>query len=461
MLDYLVNLVSRLGHWSYLAISIGAALESAAFLGLFVPGESLVLVTGFLASQGVLDLDVSIWAVALGAVVGDSIGYEMGRRLGRPALLRYGSNFGLNHERIERADAFFRTHGGKSIFLGHFVGFARAVVPFLAGASLMKYTVFLSYSVIGATLWSSVTVSLGYFLGASWQTAEHWIGRASAIFGGIFLFALLLLWLYRLAMRYEKEIRLSFEHFIQEPRAVRFRRRFAPQIAFFGARLSPSGYLGLNLTVGALVLIGASWLFGGIAEDVLTGDPLTVVDVQVANWLHARATPIVTKIMLVISHVNGPLWISIYVALAVVCLALKRDWYWAICTLVTVPTGTLLNVLMKYAFHRDRPSFDHPLLSLTTYSFPSGHAAGSTLFYGLFAAYLVTKADRWRSRVVIALCAFAVVILVSLSRMYLGVHYLSDVLAGMAEGVAWLSLCLAGMDSYWQHRIASRGSTKL
>ena len=106
MLDYLVNLVSRFGHWSYFSISIGAALESAAFFGLFVPGESLVLVTGFLASQGVLDLEVSIWAVALGAVIGDSIGYEMGRRLGRPALLQYGSNFGLNHERIARADAF-------------------------------------------------------------------------------------------------------------------------------------------------------------------------------------------------------------------------------------------------------------------------------------------------------------------------------------------------------------------
>jgi undecaprenyl-diphosphatase len=265
------------------------------------------LVTGFLVSEGALDLDVSSLVVAFGAVVGDSIGYEMGRRLRRPALLQYGSRFGLNHERIDRADAFFKRHGGKSILLGRFVGFARAIVPFLAGASLTKYTVFIAYNILGAALWSSAAVLLGYFLGASWQTAEHWIGRASAIFGGIFLFALLLLWLYRFAVRYEKAIRLSFEQFVQQPRAVRFRRRFAPQIAFLGARLSPSGSLGLNLTVGALVVIGASWLFGGIAEDVLTGDPLTVVDVQVANWLHARATPIVSNIMLAISHFNGPL----------------------------------------------------------------------------------------------------------------------------------------------------------
>src|SRR5437763_454858 len=99
MLQYLINLAGRLGQWGYLVIFLGAMLESAAFLSLVVPGESLVLVAGFFAAQGLLDLDVVIITVAVGAALGGSISYEMGRRMGRPALVHYGSHFGLNAAR--------------------------------------------------------------------------------------------------------------------------------------------------------------------------------------------------------------------------------------------------------------------------------------------------------------------------------------------------------------------------
>lgn len=456
MLDYLVNLVGRLGQWGYLVIFLGAMLESAAFLGLIIPGESLVLVTGFLAAQGVLDLDVLIVTVAIGAALGDSIGYEMGRWMGRPALLHHGRHFGLTNVRVDKADAFFAQHGSKAIFLGRFVGFARAIVPFLAGSSKMSYRKFLPYNVLGAGLWSLAVVLLGYFLGASWHTAERWIGRASAILGGILLFFLLLAWLYRWAVHHEADIKQAWKHLLQRPRIAALRHRFAPQIAFLHARLSPRSYLGLHLTLGALVLIGASWLFGGIAEDVLTGDPLTVIDVRVAEWFHAHATPVLTQWMLLITNLHGPTAISILIALAALYLAWKRDWYWFICLMVTAPSGMLLNVLMKQAFHRARPSFDNPLLTLPSYSFPSGHAAGATLFYGVLAAMLVSKIDAWRPRVIIILTAIALILLVALSRVYLGLHYLSDVLGGFAEAMAWLTLCLLGIHTYWQHRAASQ-----
>jgi hypothetical protein len=148
---------------------------------------------------------------------------------------------------------------------------------------------------------------LGYFLGAGWRTAERWIGRASAILGGIVLFFLALAWLYRWAVRCEADIRQAWVRFLQRPRMAALRRRFAPQIAFLHARLSPRSYLGLHLTLGALLLIGASWLFGGIAEDVLTGDPLTIVDVRVADWFHAHATPLLTESMLAITNLHGPI----------------------------------------------------------------------------------------------------------------------------------------------------------
>ena len=452
MLDYLVNLVGRLGHWGYLVIFLGATLESAAFLGLVVPGEGLVLVAGFFAAQGLLDIGDLTALVALGAIFGDTIGYQMGRRMGRAGLEHFGGRFGLNAARIEKAESFFKRHGGKAVFLGRFVGFARALVPFIAGSSRMPYRKFLVYNVLGASLWAPAILLLGYFLGASWQKAEQWIGRASAILGGVVLFIVLLACLWRWAVRHEIGIKRRWARFLRQRRVNALLHRFAPQIRFIQARLSPETYLGLNLTVGAIVLIGATWLFGGVSEDVIAGDPLTIVDLKVANWLHAHAAPFLTQVMAAITNLHGVVAISLYVAVLAFYLAWKRDWYWLLYLLMAVPSGMILNAITKVAFHRARPSFEHPIVTLSTYSFPCGHVAGSTLFYGVLAVMLVAKIPAWRWRVLIVLVAFTLVVLVATTRMYLGVHYLSDVIAAFAEMLAWLVLCLAGVHTFWENR---------
>jgi undecaprenyl-diphosphatase len=107
---------------------------------------------------------------------------------------------------------------------------------------------------------------------------------------------------------------------------------------------------------------------------------------------------------------------------------------------------------LKLAFYRPRPHFDDPILSLTGYSFPSGHTMAATVLYGILAVLLVTKVKRKRSKVLIALAASLLIALVGFSRMYLGAHYLSDVLGAIAEGLAWMSLCLTAMYSVWRQR---------
>jgi len=278
------------------------------------------------------------------------------------------------------------------------------------------------------------------------------MGRGNELFPGIALFILILALMWNLTVRHEAAIRSLWIKFLQHPLIVAWRLSLAPQEAFMRARLSPHGYAGLQMTAGALVLVGASWLFGGISEDVMTGDPLTVVDLAVAAWFYAHATPLMTEGMRAVSNVHGVAAISAYVALLVLYLLWKRDWVWAWCVGAIVPGGMLLNVLMKHAFQRARPDVDHALQAVSTYSFPSGHVAGAALFYGVLAAMLVSKIDVWRWRVLIVFLAIALVVLVALSRMYLGVHYLSDVLAAFAEAAAWLSLCLTGIHAWWQHR---------
>ena len=205
LLEYLLDLVARLGDWSYLIIFAAAALECAAFAGLLVPGESLVLASGFFAHQGILELDAVMAAAGLGAVAGDNVGYWLGARLGREWLLRKGSRFGLRQKRLAQVERFFQRQGPKAVFIGRFVGFARALVPFVAGASRMPYRKFVLYDALGAILWTVAFVNLGYGLGASWRVAEKWISRTGLILGALVILGLLVLWLRRRQLRARHE----------------------------------------------------------------------------------------------------------------------------------------------------------------------------------------------------------------------------------------------------------------
>jgi len=197
ILQYLLDLVARLGSWSYLIIFAAAALECAAFAGLLVPGESLVLASGFFAHLGILDLASVMVAAGLGAVAGDNIGYFLGSRLGREWLLRRGSLFGLRKRGLARVEQFFQRQGPKAVFFGRFVGFARALVPFVAGASEMPYRKFVVYDGVGAVIWTIGFVTLGYVVGASWQMAEQWISRSGLVVAGIVLVAVTVVWFRR------------------------------------------------------------------------------------------------------------------------------------------------------------------------------------------------------------------------------------------------------------------------
>lgn len=399
-LDELAALLSRMGHGAYAVVFAGAMLESAAMLGLLVPGEALVLLAGFFASQGVFDLDLLIVCVAAGATVGDSLGYEMGRVLGRPALLKYGSRFGVTPRRVDEVERFFARHGASSVFLGRFVGFARALVPFLAGASRMQYRRFLPYNAGGAALWAVAIVLAGYFVGSSWQAVESWLGRAGAVAAA----ALGLAWLLRRHLR-----------------------------------RPPAGWVELA------VIVLAVCLFAAIAQDVVAGDPLAQLDLRLVRWFETHRLGWLTGLLGMVSQLHAPVPMTVAALAFAAWLARRHDWLWLKTLLVALPAGMLVNTGLKLAFHRARPELQDPILGLHTFSFPSGHVAGSMLFYGVLCAFVIAHSRRPVVRVGALLAAAAIVLLVAVSRLYLGAHYLSDVLGALAEAGAWLTLTLSVM----------------
>jgi undecaprenyl-diphosphatase len=223
---------------------------------------------------------------------------------------------------------------------------------------------------------------------------------------------------------------------------------------FLAARFSPEGEMGLHFTIGVALILCAAMVFGELAEDVVEGDTITLIDVQLAHWFRAHATAGFTGLMLFITHWNGIAGSSVMGVLLAAWFWYRRAHYWLVVVLVAVPGGMLLNVALKHVFQRARPTLEDPLLTLSTYSFPSGHTAAATVFYGLLACYLVRRVRGWPARAAIVAACVAMVMLVALSRMYLGVHYLSDVLAASAEGAAWLAVCITAVSTLQRRRIA-------
>lgn len=200
------------------------------------------------------------------------------------------------------------------------------------------------------------------------------------------------------------------------------------------ARIPHPGRLALVLACVLLVAL--------LAFQVWTDGPMTRLDLRVTLWLAAHRTAALTGFMLLVSAAHQTKWMLAVTLLVAAWLAWRRHWP-QVARLGVVPAGMLLNAGLKQVFHRPRPHLQDPLVHLLTLSFPSGHAAGSTVFYGALCALVFAH---WRRRAIrasaVALSA-AMVLLVTFSRVYLGAHYLSDVIAGVAVGATCLALFTA------------------
>lgn len=160
--------------WGYVVVGLATLLENSVGAGVIVPGETLVIVGGFYARIGELWLPaVSLVAVS-GAIVGDNIGYWIGRRYGRGFLERHGPKLFVTPERLLAAERYYGSHGGKTVFLGRFVPVVRSVGFIVAGVAHMRWRRFLAYDVAGAVIWGVGHTVLGYALGASYQRWERY-----------------------------------------------------------------------------------------------------------------------------------------------------------------------------------------------------------------------------------------------------------------------------------------------
>lgn len=207
-----------------------------------------------------------------------------------------------------------------------------------------------------------------------------------------------------------------------------------------------------RFAVALLAALGSALVFARITEDYLTNDPLARWDVSLAGWFEEQRSAAGLDAFRAITNFGSPA-VSLVIA-SIVCVVLYRRRQVAEAALLPVVLGggELLNLVLKLSFHRDRPEVG--VVQLDTYSYPSGHAMIATATYGAFAYLLWRRASSGRARILISLGTAAIVLLISVSRLYLGVHYLSDVLGAVAAGATWLALSIALQAAYAERFVA-------
>ncbi|MEK6327369.1 MAG: phosphatase PAP2 family protein [Actinomycetota bacterium] len=436
----LQDVSSSLGDWTYVLVGLGAFLETGAFVGLVLPGETVVILGGAVAGQGETSIVLTIGVVWASALAGDSVSFLLGSKLGREFLLRYGSRVRITRERFARVEDYFSRHGGKTIVIGRFIGLVRALAPFIAGSSGMRYGYYLPFSVLGTGLWAATFGLIGYFASQSLDAAARTAGQGTLLFGiavGVIVAIVV-------AVRFLREPANRRRLVVGMERRAALRpllaagRRVAPQARFLWARVTP-GRLGLEFTT--LLAVLAVSLYVVIAYTVvISGDPgptpgdRTAFDV--AGQLRAGWVTDVAKIVTALGSaaVNLPL-----AALAALLLAARRRWAEA-ATLVAAVAIIYIGVAeLKDATARPRPS--NPLTDAEGSAFPSGHAAHAVIFPWLALTLAVRLRPGMAGGTALLVIGIALAALVGLSRVYLRVHYMSDVNAGWALGVAAFAAC--------------------
>ncbi len=428
-----------LGYWLVLLFSL---LESLAFVGVVVPGAVVVVFAGSLAAKGFFDLGDLVWFASAGAILGDGISFRMGKgghirfreenRIFKPGLL-------------EKGEMFFARHGGKSIFLGRFFGLIRAVIPFVAGLSGMEPKRFYLWNIASGIIWAATHLLAGYFLGQAWRIVEIWSTRFGVVLAAVLLLAMVAWWLKRFADRRGREF-IEFlgsllaslgKTIAADPHVRKLVAKHPAFFAFVGKRLDRTEFSGLPLTLLGAAFLYILLLLAGVVEDVLAMDPIVALDTRIENLLYAFRDPLLVKVFLWITLLANTKIVLCVALLLVVTFFLWNKREFVIPLMVTMTGSVMFNLLGKVAFHRQRPA-GVGVYAEASFSFPSGHSATAAALYGFAVYYLWRQAATWGMRLNILFAGIFVVAAIGFSRLYLGVHFLSDVMGGYLLGLLWL-----------------------
>jgi membrane-associated phospholipid phosphatase len=202
-------------------------------------------------------------------------------------------------------------------------------------------------------------------------------------------------------------------------------------------------------------VINAVFLFKPLTAILGLANPFQSADQGIATWFHDRLTPVFGSVLHALTEVGSSEWIGMVLLALVLFFAWKRWWPSVVTLIIAVPGGMLLNEWLKLAVHRDRPFVEGAFVDWSGYSFASGHTIGATLLYGQLLLFVLPSLKGRHLRLLCIFSAASLVLLVGFTRIALGAHFLTDVLAAIFFGIIWLMLCTVLGKSVRRRTVAS------
>ena len=440
MAAHLVGLVAQYG---YAVIALFLFGEG---LAIPFPTDTTVVTASALAARGHLSLALVFLISTLSTTAGTTAAYYLGRR--GSTFISRRAHGGSNA--LARAHRFFERHGTSAVLFGRFVPVVRMLISVVAGVSRMDARRFTLYNLAGAAIWAFAFCAIGYFFGHHASEFYHQLVRAGLVVG-FGLAALVTLavaggWLIEdvdAAWRAEG----TTWHRVLMSRPIRWLAERSPRAqSILFRRFSPAHYLGLNLTLGLGISFVLLLVFAAIAQSVLSKTAIVRFDLDLAEVLHAGATPYGLAFSVIVTRLGTMSATAVFGLPFALWYVSRRGWLPFAGWLAALSGAEVLAWALKHAIHRERPIFEIAYATEPSFSFPSSHVLGALVGYGMIVYFVIclTSSRVWRIPV-IALAA-ALVAAVGYSRLYLGLHFFSDVVGGLAAGAVWLTACITALE---------------
>jgi membrane protein DedA with SNARE-associated domain/membrane-associated phospholipid phosphatase len=442
MLDVVNQWVAQYG---YALVAAFLLIEAA---GLPIPGETALVTAAALAGRGTLSIVGVVIAGILGTIAGGHAGYWIGMRGGAALVQRHGRWIGLTEARLAKTHEFFAQHGAKTVALGRFVAFLRSFVGIFAGLSQMPPRVFMLYNALGGVIWVATFSVLGYAFGRNLPKLIRYIGRVSLLVALLIALVAVVVLLWRWFERNRSTVVASLDERYERTAAQtqEFKSRHPLAWRFRSGRFAQSRYFALHLLIGFALSLAVIGVFASITEGLVESSPLTRFDVVVAARLRESATPAALRVFAFVSALGGRGAMTLVFVVGGFVYAIRRKGVETIGWCAAFIGGSLLDAALRFAVRRSELPFAEVVLLDWGTGLASGHALGVLVGYGMLAYLVDSLLERAAARTMVSAFAIAMVAAITISRLYLGQHYVSDASAGLAAGLLWLATCISGIE---------------
>lgn len=445
MNDFLQNLIPTLENlkliW-YIVVFFAALIESFIILWYFIPGATIILIFWMLAWRGYYHLWDVIFFSAIGNIFWNIISYYLWKKVWVKVFEKWF--LFIKPSYFIKAELFFEKHWGKSILFWRTIPWLKENIPFISWVLNINIVKFILYNIIWASIWSIILVWIGYFFSSSLTIAEMWISRfwfilliILIIFISIFFIKFIFTKYWNTFLNLLSDLLLYLKQNFLSISIVKKIINNNPWIVkFLNNRVSKNIFTWLPLTILILLFIYIMVEYLLFTDAVLDGKMITQIDVRLSEFFYYFRDQRLINFFLLISYLWSKIIVLLVIFISTTILYFRWKKQEIIWLLVSVFTSTFVVVISKLLIERNRPEL--AVYIENNYSFPSFHATISVSLYWYIIYFLAKKYKSWKTKVNIYFLWIIIAFFIWFSRLYLNVHYLSDVISWWFLWTLWL-----------------------